>query len=52
MSWVVSVAGGVPVGAPTCGTSPAFAETVGRAPFDPPVDVADEDVEEVSGEFI
>jgi hypothetical protein len=50
MSFVVSCDGGVPDGAPTCGTSPAFAETVGS---DPSADEADEeDVDGVSDEFI
>jgi hypothetical protein len=50
MSLVVNCAGGVPDGAPTCGTSPAFAETVGR---DPSADeAADDEVEGVSDEFI
>ena len=42
MSFVVSSAGGIPVGAETVGTSPAFAETVGRDPA----------VDDVSDEFI
>ena len=49
MSCVVSSAGGVPVGAPTCGASPAFAVTVGS---DPAADDVPAVVDELSGEFI
>jgi hypothetical protein len=47
MSCVVSSDGGVPVGAPTCGTSPALAVTVGS---DPPAE--DEAGDDESDEFI
>ena len=53
MSLVVNCAGGVPDGAPTCGTSPAFAETVGSDPSaDEAADSADDEVDGVSDEFI
>ena len=43
MSFVVSSAGGVPVGAETVGTSPALAETVGSDPAE--AGVSDELIE-------
>jgi hypothetical protein len=49
MSLVVNCDGGVPDGAPTCGTSPAFAETVGS---DPSADDAADDGVDESDEFI